>query len=176
MRSEHPTSALLEWAPSAIGGWDLHGDHGPLARLVPGERSWLAEAGTGAWTVQRVGFHRPRVVVRPLGGLAEVAHLQADWRGLHALRFVAGPTWEIDPTHSGGTVLRDGAGRPRACLSWHRLDAAAPRVQTDTGLVADRFGPLALALVGWLTITGFGDRTGKVAIGVQIGETAREWN
>lgn len=176
MRSEQHRPALLEWAPSAVGGWVLRGERGPVARLVPGERSWLVEAGAEAWTVQRVGFHRPRVVVRPLGGLAEVAHVQADWRGLHALRFVSGPTWEIDPTHTGGTVLRDATGRARARVSWHRLDAVAPGVQTDTGMLADRFGPLGLALAGWVTITGFGDRTGKVAIGVRIGETARAWN
>ncbi len=174
MRSEQHRVASFEWLPAWGVGWELFGEGRVHGRLTPGERAWVAELREQAWTIQRVGFHRPRVVVRPVGVLAEVAHLEADWRGLHGLHFASGPSWEIDPTHSGGTVVRDEAGREIVRLAWNgRFEASGARVHADGALVDGRFGAVTLAVAGYLFLSSLGDPRRRLAVGVPIGSTAR---
>lgn len=173
MRSEQHDTAHLEWTADDAGGWTLRSAFAVEAQLCPGPKSWIAVVGPRAWTLARVGFHRPRVVVRPVGSLAEVAHAQADWRGLYAVRFVSGPTWEIDPSHSGGTVVRAERGAEIARLAWNgRFDAPGARVTLDAA--ADtRFAPLANLLAGYLFLDGLQDPTRRVSFGVPLGLNAR---
>lgn len=172
MRSEqHPGLVSFEWAPVAAGGWALFGEANIAARLLPGPRAWTAEAGAEAWTLQRVGFHRPRVVARAVGAPTDVAHALSDWRGIHALHFASGPTWEIDPSHSGGTVVRDEGGRTVMRLVWNGRRGV--RVQADAALWPGRFGALAGVVAGFLVLDGLAAPGGRLAYGVPIGHTAR---
>ena len=174
MRDEHYGTVSFEWSPDAAGGWTLHGASGVEGRLSRADRAWVAEAGGEAWTLQRVGFNRPRIVVRPAGQLAEIAHAQADWRGLQALHFVSGPTWEIDPTHSGGTVVRDEARAVVLRVTWNgRFDQPGARVQADAARWPGRFGVLAGVVAGFGVLEGIEDPNRRLAFGVPIGATVR---
>ena len=141
--------------------------------LRPGAPGWVAHAGDEVWTLQKVGFHRPRVVIRPLDQLAEVAHLEPDWRGLHHLRFVSGPTWELDPTHSGGVAARDAQGAFAMSVSWAGLDDSRARVVASKAALDGRFGALCLAAAGLLLLDRSGPRARRIAVGVPLGATVR---
>lgn len=174
MRSEHHGTLSLEWMADGDTGWALQQDGHAVARLACGPRGWVAETAKEAWSLHRVGFHRPRLVVRPVGSLAEVAYAQADWRGLFALHFVSGPTWEIDPTHSGGTVVRDAAGAIVYRLAWNgRFDAPGLRVAYEPDVGDPRFAPLAGLVAGHLVLDGLGDPRQRLAYGVPLGATVR---
>jgi hypothetical protein len=174
MRDEHHGTLALEWAADGDTGWALLQDGRAVARLAQGARGWVAETASGAWSLHRVGFHRPRLVVRPVESLAEVAYAQADWRGLVGLHFVSGPTWEIDPTHSGGTVVRDGTGAVVHRLAWNgRFDAPGLRVTSEPHAGDPRFAPLAGLVAGHLALERIGDPRQRLAYGVPLGATAR---
>ena len=174
MRSQDDGMVHLEWASPAAGEWELRGEEGLVARLSHGERGCVAEAQPNAWTLQRVGFHHPRVVVRPVGALAEIAHVQSDWRGIHGLHFASGPSWEIDPSHSAGTVVRDETGAVVMRLAWNgRFDAPGARVTAAVETISGRFGPISLVVAGFLFLETLGDPARRISLGVPLGATAR---
>jgi hypothetical protein len=171
MREAQDNPVRLEWCRGQ--GWELWGETGLRMTLTPRERGWFAQAGDAAWTLQRVGFHRPRVVIRPVGQLAEVAHLQSDWRGLYALHIASGPTWELDPTHSGGISVRDDRGANLLSVSWAGLDSTRAKVSGTTNVIDGRFGDLCLAASGHLLLEHAQDPTRRLAVGVPFGTSAR---
>ena len=157
--STHVNSgASLDWSLTADAGWLLRDGTTPVATLTPGDRAWLATTADHAFTIQRVGFHRPRIVVRPLGALAEVAHVQHDWRGVGTLCLASGPCFEIDRGAAAGLTVRDGAGLAVVRLAWNvRGDAPSARVQLASAEATGRFGVLILLVAGYLLVDELGD-------------------
>ncbi len=163
----------LRWTPSGPSEWELVGAELKHARLERGVQGWRAVGPRQIWELQTVGFHRPRVVVRPEGELAEVAHIQADWRGLDTIRFADQTPFEVEETPGGcGLTIRDAARRPvvRVLLDGSSEQPAA-RVTVE-GETAEGPHVLALVVMGWhrllqaRTAPGrpvtLGDRTGSV--------------
>jgi len=149
---------ILDWSPTPEGGWALRDGPTVVATLAPGERAWLATAPEHAFTLQRVGFHRPRVVVRPLGALAEIAHVQHDWRGVGTLCLASGPCFEIDRGAAGGLTVRDSAGQAVVRLSWSaRGDAPSARVHLASPEATGRFGTIILVVAAFLLVDDLGD-------------------
>ena len=173
MHGDPSSRVSMDWTVIPTG-WELHGPDGRTARLSQAERGWRAEAGGVRWTLHRVGFHRPRMVLRPEGALAEEASLVEGWGGVHAVHFVSGPSWELDMTHRAGAVLRDAEGRELARLTWDgRFDAPGARVQTEAALFRDRRGQAGLLLTGFAYLDALTDPARHIALGVPFGHTAR---
>jgi hypothetical protein len=167
MTTEMNAPVSLEWTPTGPGAWELVGVGARHARLERSERTWTAEGPRGVWALQKVGFYRPRVVVRPKGQLAEVAHVQPDWRGIGTIRFADGVPFEAERTPSGsGLTIRDGARHTVAKLTWvDGLDAPAAHATVAGSLVADGKA-LLLLLLGWHThLEELGDPGWPVTLG-----------
>lgn len=84
-----------------------------LARLErTGAATSTAEAGGRRFTVARVGFVRPRIVVRPEGSMEEVASLEGDGVEGQRVRLADGRTGTLERVswHSGECVVHDDAG------------------------------------------------------------------
>ncbi|MDP2313989.1 MAG: hypothetical protein Q8P41_13865 [Pseudomonadota bacterium] len=169
-------AAPLEWIQGHDHEWELRDGGRAYARLAPGARAWAATAAEGAWTVQQVGFHRPRIVVRPMGALAEVAHFQHDWHGHGTLCIASGPCYELDRTGPGGLVVRTSDGTSIARIAWSpRQDARAARVHLDALDATGRFGLLLLLVGAYLLISDLHDPSRPLTVGARPGPTVRSW-
>lgn len=79
----------LRWEEQSPGSFTLRSGDAALARLerVDSWTSWL-DAADRRWTIGKVGFLRPCVVVRPEGTFEEAARLETTGPGVNrALRF-----------------------------------------------------------------------------------------
>jgi hypothetical protein len=163
----------LEWVLDASGGWELQDGVSVWAQISPGERGWVATAGNDAFILQRVGFHRPRIVVRPMGELAEIAHLQHDWHGHRTLCVASGPCYDFERSTTG-LIVRATDGTRVARLDWSgRPDSAAARVHLDSPEATGRFGLLILMVAGSVLIDDLFNPSMPRSIGALAGPTVR---
>lgn len=166
-------AAPLEWVLGASGSWTLEDAGGIQARLSPGERAWIASGAGRSWSVQRVGFHRPRIVVRPMGQLAEVAHLEHDWHGHRTLCIASGPCYDFERTPAG-LIVRATDGTRVARLDWSaRHDTSAASVHLESSEATGRFGLLILIVAGSVLVDDLIDPSLPRSIGVLSGSTVR---
>ncbi|MDP2309383.1 MAG: hypothetical protein Q8P18_25405 [Pseudomonadota bacterium] len=166
-------AASLEWVRTSPESWELRDAASVMATFSRGHRAWTASTGAESWTVQRVGFHRPRIVVRPAGALAEIAHLQHDWRGHGTLCTSSGPCFEFEP-NAAGLAVRADDGVWVARLEWSgRHDAASARAHLHPREPLGRFGLLILLVAGYVLIHDLGDPSRPRSIGAPPGPTVR---
>ncbi len=166
-------AASLEWVLESSGAWDLQDGVSVWARLAPAERGWDAAAGNESWTLQRVGFHRPRIVVRPTGELAEVAHVLHDWHGHRTLCIESGPCYDFERSPMG-LVVRGSDGTRVARLEWTgRHDAAAARVYLDSPEATGTSGLLILVVAGSVFIDDLFDPSLPRTVGEVPGPSVR---
>ncbi|MDP2311661.1 MAG: hypothetical protein Q8P41_02055 [Pseudomonadota bacterium] len=163
----------LEWVLDSSGTWDLQDGETVWARLSPMEGAWAASAGDHAWTLQRVGFRHPRIVVRPMGEMAEVAHVLHDWQG-RTLCIESGPVYDLERS-STGLVVRASDGTSVVRLEWIAgYDAAAARVHLDSPEATGPLGLLILVVAGSMFIDDLFDPSLPRTVGETSGPTVRE--
>lgn len=173
MSTNHNGAVSLEWVQATGGAWELLDDTLVRARLAPRDRAWIGTAGNEAWTVLRVGFHRPRLVVRPMGALAEIAHLQHDWHGHGVLCTASGACYEVDRSPAAGLVIRTPDRRPVVRAAWNGRDCAAARVHVDGMEMSGPHGTVLLLIAGSLLIDERRDASRPLSIGAPLGPTVR---
>lgn len=126
----------------------LHAGDEVLARLErTGAATTRVETGGEVLQVSRVGFVRPRVVLRPEGSMAEIAAFVPDaMPGTGTIVFADGTSYGLERVsfHGGECVVRDPAGKQvlhvqREIGSGHT--GAALTVEHGVGV--DRALPLA---------------------------------
>jgi hypothetical protein len=153
----------MQWVPEAPRVHALHAGGQILARVAgePGARRATRTSGGATLALRRVGFVRPRTVLRPEGGLADVASLESDWDGEGRILFPDGRTYRLarESASGGDYCVRDEAGR--VVLRLHRegaVDAAGATVAVEPAMLAVRDAPdaarevercVALAVLGW---------------------------
>lgn len=165
--------APLEWVLTTTGSWELLKGVAVQATLEPGERAWIATAGALSWTLQRVGLKRPRIVVRPVGELAEVAHVQHDWHGHRTLCIGSGPCYDLERSPSG-LVVRTTEGARVARLDWTgRHDSAAAVVHVDSPEATGPSGRLLLLVAGSVLVDDLFDPSLPRTIGTVSAPTVR---
>lgn len=168
---------ILDWTcPSGTrwGTWKMNGRS--LELQADGANGWLAASPAGLWSIRRVGFNRPRTVVRPTGMLAELARVESGWDGHDRLEIVSGPTWDLDSTHPGRVILRDQEGNALVTVSapacW---DATGARVEVRADFVDDRFVTLAILLASFTFLSRHEEPGQTVVRGLIKGRAVRSW-
>ncbi|MFZ5478416.1 MAG: hypothetical protein ACOZNI_16730 [Myxococcota bacterium] len=122
-----------------------------VARLVrTGATTTRAEARDAEYDIVRVGFVRPRVVVRPKGSLSDVAALVDPATGHGAIEFADGARYGFDWVSPAGgeCAVRDPTGRP--VLTMRREvgpERAGAAIRVDRSL--DRRTATVLAMLSW---------------------------
>jgi hypothetical protein len=144
-------ASMVACSPDAVRTHTLRAGGEIVARFVQQGGTTRVEAGDAVYELARVGFVRPRVVVRPVGSLADVASLVEDpSSGSADITLAGGERFAFDRLSSAGGDCAVSDARGLRVLTMERElrdDGPTAAIRVLAGL--NRHTATMLAMLSW---------------------------